>query len=280
MIKVTGRKKLSFDRRMRACYNALKICIKEQYAYQVSALTFSTLLAIVPLIAVSIYIAALMPLLNNVIQNLKLYIYTNFIPEAGNVVQHYLEQFVSHAVKLPLGGLIFLFITVGMLMLLVKNSMNDIWHSPKHSTWLSSIINWIALVCLPLLIGLSIFSSYYLLTLSWITYTINYLGIAFAISILIPLLINTIAFSMLYYVAPNCHVWFVDSLFGGMVAAVLFEIARMIFEYYIRAFANYDLIYGSLAIIPTFMIWVYISWSIIIFGSVVTYAQNQQRIIP
>ena len=274
----TVKKKLTFNKRMRGCINATKIMFKENYFYQVSALTFDTLLAIVPLITVSIYISVFMPIFDIAIYDLKMYVFKNFLPETSQTMDHYLTQFVGQAVKLPVGGAIFLFVTVAMLMILVKNTMNDVWHSSTHGTWTSIIISWIVLITLPLLIGMSIFSSYYFLSLSWVHYTVSILGLDFILTSLVPIFINMLAFSMLYYFAPNCHVWAADSLFGGLTAAILFEISKRIFEFYIMNFANYDVIYGSLAIIPTFMIWVYISWSIIIYGAVVTYAQNQQRI--
>lgn len=270
---------LSFNRRMLSCFNAIKICIREKNLYQVSALTFSTLLALVPVLTVSLYISALMPFFTNMITGLREYAFANYLPAAGNSMYAYLQEFASHAVTLPIGGIIFLFVTVAMLMILIKNTMNDIWHSPKHSSWSSIIVSWVVLLCLPFLIGISIFSSHYFLSLSWVDYTVSHLGMAFALTTLLPMFINVIAFSLLYYFAPNCRVYFSDVVFGALTASVLFEIAKRVFEFYIRHFATYDVIYGSLAIIPTFMIWVYISWAIIVYGAIVTFAQNQQRII-
>lgn len=271
--------KLSFNRRMLSCYNAIKICIKEKHLYQVSALTLSTLLAIVPAIIVSIYISKLLPMFDGVIAGLKSYAFANYIPGGAESVHEYILQFASHATSLPVGGIVFLFVTVAMLMILIKNTMNDIWHSPRHSSWRSITISWVVLLCLPLLVGISIFSSHYFLSLYWVGYAVDHLGIAFALTTMLPILINVIGFSMLYYFAPNCHVYFTDVLFGALTAAVLFEIAKYIFEFYLRHFATEDIIYGSLAIIPTFIFWIYISWTIIVYGAIVTYAENQQRII-
>jgi membrane protein len=97
---------------------------------------------------------------------------------------------------------------------------------------------------------------------------------------ILTLIINTIVLTILYFVTSNNLSRWRDALFGGFIAALLFDIAKYGFTYYVRYFPSYELIYGTLAIIPLFLVWLYISWLIILYGAMVTHTSYQFYLAP
>ena len=87
-----------------------------------------------------------------------------------------------------------------------------------------------------------------------------------------PIVLNAIAFTLLYKFSPQVYVSIKHARIGGIVAAIMFEGAKQVFSIYIFSFPNYQLIYGALSFIPIFLLWVFISWAIILLGAELTYA--------
>lgn len=251
-----------------------KRLFQEQYTYRASGLAFATLLAIVPLLSVILSIIAIFPIFSNFVTLSQNYIFSNFLPTSGNLIQKYLLNFINQATHLPTVGIIFLLFTAIALIIMVEHTLNFIWDTHKHKRkWFNMLIYWLVLLCMPLLIGVSVALSTYVFSITWIAGTAKTLGL---ITIL-PLVINTFIFSALYIVVPNCKVKFRDGIFGGLIAAILFEAAKKGFAFYLKHFPSYELIYGTLATIPIFLLWVYISWLIVLYGALVTHTRHVLR---
>jgi membrane protein len=259
---------------------ATKRFFKEQYTYRASALAFTTLLSLVPLLTVIVFLTTKFTVFNQINLLAQNYILTNFIPTSTNTIQFYLNNFTFQATHLPKLGIIFLLLTAMMLILTIEHTMNDIWEVrwENRRLW-SLLLYWIVLLSAPLMIGLGIFISTYLFSLSWVSEATQVLGLKAPFLAILPLFINTIIFSLLYIVVPNFSVNWWDAIFGGFIAALIFELAKISFAFYIARFPSYELIYGALAAIPIFLLWLYISWLIILFGALVTHAQYQHRTI-
>jgi membrane protein len=254
--------------------HAAKRLLQEKYTDRASALAFTTLLALVPLISVIVSLISIFPIFDRFTNLARNYILTNFIPTSGTTIDYYLQSFTQQASKLPLIGLIFLFITAALLIITVEHTLNEIWQAPKRTNkfaiWL---LYWAILIFAPIFIGLSVFLSSYVFSLSWFSNLTKTLHLTIPLLIALPLVINTIIFSLLYIIVPHCKVKWSDGLYGGLVASILFETAKIGFAFYIKQFPSYELIYGALATIPIFLVWIYISWIIILFGAMVTRAR-------
>jgi membrane protein len=251
---------------------------QEKYTYRASALSFTTLLALVPLLLVVVFFTSIFPIFTRLVALTQDYIFSNFIPTSSSVIQTYLEGFVQKAHNLPAIGIVFLFFTAGMLINTIVHTLNDIWRVPKRKKnivpW---VLYWLALILMPLLIGLTLFLSSYLFSLTWLSSAVDGLGFTFYLLGLFPLVMNTAIFTALYIIVPNCRVTQRDGFVGGLVAALLFEIAKKGFAFYIIYFPSYELIYGVLATIPIFLLWLYISWMIILIGALVSHTRYQLR---
>lgn len=256
---------------------ATKKLIQGDYSYQASALSFVTLLTLVPLLSVIVSITTFFPIFNRFIDLTRYYIVTNFIPESSQVIEFYLASFVQQATRLPLMSIIFLFVTTIMMMLTIQTTLNNIWKSSAYKkNYYNWIFYWVVLLFSPVIIGLSIFLAAYLFSLSWIK---NFsFGFSGALLFFAPIIMNTFIFGLLYVAIPRYHVAWKDGLSGGLIAALLFEITRIGFSIYIKNLANYTLIYGALAIIPLFLVWIYIAWIIILYGAVVAHTLRFHKI--
>ena len=155
-----------------------------------------------------------------------------------------------------------------MMMITIENNLNEIWQVRYRRQLTGSILLYWAMLTLgPLFISLSLFISSYLSSLSWL-HGISITGLHRLVWVL-PFISAAIAFSFLYMAVPHCQVKLRDAIAGGVVAALLFEVAKHIFAYYMVYFPTYKMLYGALATIPIFLLWVYFSWIIFLLGALV-----------
>lgn len=257
------------------CTIVVKRFFAEKFTYRASALAFATLLALVPMLSVILFFITVFPIFSKIIGLAQHYILINFIPTSSNIIQSYLEGFVDKAHELPIMGFVFLFITAGLLIITIEHSFNDIWEVPQRKKRvLAFLFYWLLLMLALLFIGIAVFLSSYLFSLSWFG---NRISQSIILLTLFPMFINAILFTILYVVVPNCQVNWRDGFLGGIIAALLFEMTKIGFVFYLKQFPSYELIYGALATIPIFLLWIYIAWLIVLFGALVTHTRYQVR---
>lgn len=241
------------------------------------ALSFTTVLALVPLVAVSVYALSGFPVFNDLINKIHDFIFTNFVPATGEVVQKYLEQFAHKAAHLTSIGALLLFITALMVMDTIDRALNDIWRiKVKRKRVSSFLVYWAVLTLGPLFVGLSLASTSYVASLPIVKETVG--GEARAILFgIMPFTFTVIAFTLLYTLVPNRPVKVRYALLGAVAASFLFEAAKKGFAYYVTQVPTYAVIYGSLAAIPIFLVWIYLSWVIALLGAELTYCAQHYR---
>ncbi len=232
-----------------------------------TALSYTTLLSLVPLMAVILSIFTAFPLFEDVSLQLQTFVFENFVPASSEVVQQYIQQFSENASKLTGPGLISLVITSIMMMAAIDNSLNKIWHNSKPRRPVARlIVYWSVLTLGPILVGASFAISSYIVSLPLLSETASY-GEKLGLLRTLPFFMEALAFTLLYVVVPNCHVTFRSALAGGIVATLLFELAKKAFSYYIISFPTYETIYGAMSTIPVFLVWIFLSWSITLMGA-------------
>lgn len=242
-----------------------------------SALTYTTLFAVVPLMTVSYAMLAAIPSFQGAGEQLQGWIFENFVPATGAVVQDYLSDFASQARKLTAVGLIFLFVTSIMMMKNIEGAFNRVWRVSEPRKGLSSFLLYWAILSLgPILIGVGLLVTSYIASLSLVTSATELVGRGRLLSVL-PMLMSAAAFTLLYAAVPNCRVPFKSALTGGLVVAILFESAKRGFALFVTQFPSYELIYGAFAAVPLFLAWIFISWTIILLGAELTRALTVYR---
>ena len=240
-------------------------------------LTFVSLLALVPLATVVFALFAAFPVFSDVSVQLRHFIFDNFVPAAGTVVEDYLERFVSNVSRMTAVGAIGLIITALLLIHSIDSALNTIWRSTKKRPLVFSFaVYWMVLTLGPLLAGASLVMSSYLLSVHWLNDT-GLTHLLDPILRLLPLLLSVLAFWLLYSIVPTCAVPGWDAFCGALVAGVLFELGKKAFSLYVTAFPSYQMIYGVLAVIPILFLWKYWTWCIVLLGAEVTVSINHYR---
>ena len=237
------------------------------------ALSYTTLFAIVPLLAAVFAILSLFPAFAGLRDHVSEFIFRNFVPAAGRSVQEYLLQFADNASKLTIAGVLVLLASALMMMASIEDRFNRIWRvASRRKGSARFLLYWAALTLGPLLIAAGVGAS------SWVYAQPIWRGAAehglfgFRLWAVLPFVITWIGLMVLYKIVPNRRGRWRDAALGALVAALLFEVARKGFVLYVRHFANYREVYGALAAIPIFLIWVFLSWVIVLLGASLTAA--------
>ncbi len=237
------------------------------------ALSFTTLFAIVPMLAAVIAIVSVFPAFAELRDSVTHFIFRSFVPAAGETVQGYLLQFADNASQLTAVGVVVLLVSVLMMMASIEDRFDRIWRvASRRKGSARLLLYWTALTLGPIVVAAGLGAS------SWVYAQPLWRGVArqgvagFSLWPLAPFLISWLGLTVLYQVVPNCRVRWRDALAGALVAAVLFEIARKGFALYVQGVGNYREVYGALAAIPIFLIWVYLSWVIVLLGAILAAA--------
>ena len=228
-------------------------------------LTYSTMLAIVPLIMVVFSIFSAFPVFNEVTGALKAFIFTNFAPSASDMVGQYIDEFVNNSKKMSAVGIISLIVVALMLINSIDRTLNSIWHDTEtRPIFTSFAIYWLILTLGPLLVGVSIAASTYVKTMFE-----SAASFSFGLKLLsfVPFLSTWFIFTMIYMVVPNKKVSIKHSAAGALIAAVFFTLGKQAFVWYIVTFPSYQLIYGAMATLPIMLLWIQLSWTVVLLGA-------------
>lgn len=262
--------------------NVFKHFVTNHGMRNAAALTYTTLFAVVPLMTVIYAMLAAIPSVQGAGDGVQAWIFDNFVPATGQVVQDYLSGFADQAKSLTGVGIVILILTAIMMMKTIENSFNFIWRVKEPRKGLSSfLLYWAVLSLGPILIGLGLLLTSYITSLSLISSATELVGKQRVLG-LVPVMMSCMAFTLLYMAVPNCRVPFKSAALGGVVVALLFEGAKRGFTLFVAEFPSYQLIYGAFAAFPLFLLWVFLSWIIILMGAEFTraftvYTQEGER---
>jgi membrane protein len=253
--------------------------LKEDRCTQMAAsLTFTTLLSVVPLITIALTLFSAFPVFSEYSTHIKEFILTNMVPETGDrIVTNYMQQFAESAARLTAVGIVFLAVTAMLLMLTIDNAFNMIWRVSRPRSLLQRVlVYWAVLTLAPLLVGGSLSLTSWLVGFS-AEYAQRIPKLSMDAIKLIPLMLTTAAFTLLFRVVPNRFVPMRHAVTGGLIAAIAFETMNRAFAIYISQFPTYKLVYGAFASVPIFLMWVYFSWLTVLFGAIITASLSHWR---
>jgi len=240
--------------------------------YRSAELTFTVLLSLVPLLAVTFAILAVFPFFNEIGLQIQDFIISNFVAASGKAIQGYIQNFAKNVSQLSYVSVAFLIAAAILMMFTIEQAFNAIWRVKKQRHFGSALLlYWGVLILVPIAIGAGLLITSFITAIPIIHHLLEDFRIKIFFLPLISLLLSTALFTTMYVVVPNCKVRFTQALIGGGVAGVLFETAKASFGFYLYYFPTYQLIFGTLSAIPIFLIWVYLSWLIILLGAVITH---------
>lgn len=273
------------NRRSRALWEfvvALVNRFREERATQTAgSLTYTTLLALVPLFTVALAIATAFPVFDEWIASLQLFILENVLPDtpAVNVVMEQVNAFTENVGRLTAIGVAGFAVSSVMLMLTVDNALNRIFRVQRRRSLVQNIFVYWAVISLgPLLIGASLSTTYLAVRASLGALQLDL--VADALIGVLPFLFTCGALVLLYAIVPARPVEWMHALVGGILAGIGFEIAKRGFALYLSRVPTYTLIYGAFATIPIFLVWLYLSWLVVLTGAIVTAMLPAYRVKP
>lgn len=253
--------------------------LQEDRCTQMAAsLTFTTLLSIVPLVTIALTLFSAFPVFNDFYAHIKDFILSNMLPETGGkMISRYMEQFAESASRLTAVGLVFLAFTSMLMMLTIDNAFNMIWRVSRPRSLLQRVlVYWAVLTLAPLLIGGSLSLTSWLIGFS-VGYTQQIPAFGISALKVVPVILTTAAFTLLFRVVPNRYVPMRHAIIGGLIAAIAFETMNRAFAFYIAHFPTYKLVYGAFASVPIFLLWIYFSWITVLFGAIITASLSHWR---
>ncbi len=243
-----------------------------------SALTFTSLLALVPITAIGFAVLAAFPAFEDVHRDIQMLVFQSFLPDVGLRVEEYFTTFVENAGKLTVVGLLGLGVTAILLLATIESTLNGIWRVREARPWQARlVVYWTLLTLGPLLFGASLSLSGYLMAV------IRASGVEAAtvqlarLAGVVPLLLGAGAFALLYMILPNRRVPPAHAVVGGLTAALLFEVLKRLFAAYVVQLPTYQTIYGAVSALPIFLVWLYVSWGAVLFGAVVAASLGDWR---
>lgn len=231
------------------------------------SLAFTLLLSFIPFTIFMAGLVGLLPFSNAYVSRVEQYFFTNSIPHGGIQIYNQVKVFLLHSHNLSWVGFTSFMITTYLMLFAVENQLNGLWSTHrKYSIRKSLIFHTIFLACsVVTLIILSILSIY-----SHVFLHSNL--ISFFVDKLLTKLLPVALFTICYLTFPNHRIKFTHALLSGMTATVLFILSKRVFVLYAKyIFINYHVIYGSLALFPILMIWVYTSCLNLLFSAEIIY---------
>jgi membrane protein len=242
----------------------------ERLAQTSAALAFSTLLGLVPLIAVATVIVTRFPFASGLTDALNKFLLASLLPDkTGVTVAKYVAQFARKAESMQLIGASLLAVTALVQMLTIEHAFNAIWRVREHRPLLRRLFMHLTALALgPVLFGGSIAVITYLASVSFGFFD-EPQWIDWAFLHALPFVFMAALFAVLYWAVPAKTVHRIHALVGGIFAAAGFTLMQRLFSIYISNFPAYTVIYGAFAAVPIFLLWLYLSWGVVLVGALI-----------
>lgn len=238
---------------------------------QVSAsLAFTTILSLVPILTVGSYLVANLPGVVALRTTFQTWLLKNYFPGGiSQQVANYFAQFSAKATGLTLIGSIGLLMTTIVTMVVIERAFNEIWQVKEQRPFFKKMMIYLAATVVgPLLLGLGIYLSGVLLGSASGWFPALSSGFKF-MSTIVPSLLAFIVFALAYRILPYAKVEWRDAFTGALFAGLAYELTKFGFAFFITQAAFYKTVYGTFAIVPLMLIWIYITWWVTLAGAVI-----------
>ena len=243
---------------------------EDRLALTAGGLTFTSVISLVPLVTVTLALLTVFPMFASLQQTLRRYFVTALVPDAiAEPVLEAVTQFSGRASQLGAAGLMALLVSAIALMLTIDRALNVIWRVRRpRPIGQRVLVYWAAITLGPLLLGLSVTASSYALSASR-----GYLGpVPQGIGVVLGGLefaAVALAVAALFHYVPNTHVRWRHAFLGGVLVAVGFIGAKRLLTLYFGNLSTFAMVYGAFATLPIFLVWIYLTWVIVLLGAVI-----------
>ncbi len=246
--------------------------VREGCTYRAASLAYATLLSLIPIMIISINIISFLPIGNHLGDQIRNLVFSNLIADSAHLVVQYLDKFMDNAKLLSKTNVVFLF-TISVLMIYnMSAAINGIWNIKiKRNFFASLLLYFIMLVLTPIFIAVALWFGSYIMAIPIVYKTAGPVFLDKPLLFLLPYFFSFIVFSLVNWAFPVTKVPVWAAMAGGLLTTILFQSAKHLFSLYVLHVHTYHLLYGTMAIIPLFLIWLFVSWIIILFGCMVTH---------
>jgi len=244
---------------------------EERLAQVAGSLTFTTVLSIVPFLAVSFALFTRFPIFSRLEKAIEEYLLQSLLPaDISRTVLKYLSQFAANANSLTLVGSLFVLLTAIAMLLTVENALNQIWKVKKNRPFLRRVGMYLLMLAVgPPALGASLWATSYVLGAS-----IGLIGTlppsAQFVLNLGPAVLGMVGLTSIFYFVPNTKVPRRDAIVGGLIASIALELGKRGFAAYLLKVPTYKAVYGAFAAFPVFLLWVYLSWLVTLTAALIT----------
>ena len=235
------------------------------------SLAFTTLLGLVPLATVAFAFVARFPVFQDWLDALEVFLLKYTLPGSANEVVHrYVREFTEKAVQLTGVSVLFIAIAATLVIATIEREINAMWGINARRPVTQRLAVYLLGITLgPVLVGASISVSTWLVSQTLAPIAREFTLARLAIELL-PFILSTLALTLLYLIAPNRRVPLYNAFAGALPAALAVEGAKYGFALYVRSVPTYEVVYGTLAALPVFLIWIYVCWLIVLAGAAIT----------
>lgn len=245
--------------------------IQDRCSEQASSLTYTTLFAVVPMMTVFLAIVSSIKALEPARQQIQIWVYSNLLPKTTIAFEQALNNFAEKSSNLTVIGAMFLFVTTIMMIMSIEDVFNRIWRVKKNRDF-GFMRYWTIVSLGPLLMGSAFALSSTVASLGVLNSQFGYeLNISLFLDFL-SFLLMIAGFFFLYWALPNRNVPWKSAVYAAIFAGIVFELLKNFFGWAMSNFTSYELIYGAFAAVPIFLVWIYLSWNIILLGVQISYA--------
>jgi len=268
--------KQKFDRKLKIIKEFTLFLIerakKDAILRVASALAYTSLIALVPLFAIGLAIFSAFPVFDSVRLQVEEFLFNNLAPSFEQDVSGYFSSIVKNTKQLTTIGVIGLVFTAVTMLSTIENSFNFIFKvSQPRRIGTKITLYWTVITLGPLLLGTAFSMRGYLFTLQQYVGADGETANVF-FGYMIPPLMTILCLMLVYILVPNKKVGILSALAGATVTVMLFWVLRQGFGVFVLNSATYTTLYGALATIPIFLLWMYLSWAAVILGAVFTAA--------
>ncbi|MED7788664.1 YhjD/YihY/BrkB family envelope integrity protein [Francisella sp. 19X1-34] len=241
-----------------------------------ASITLASLFAIVPAFFIIINILNAFNAFSSLSDNIQNFLFDNMLPATATTVQQYITSLSDKMTSLPVTSVVVLLVVIFLMIKRLEITLNKIFYVNKQRPMVQSLLVYWALMTMgPLLMGFVFISTTYIISMTWFfkgagieQYLLNFLSLIFL----------TGGFFVVYKILPNTKINSRVALFAAFLVAIVFSMAKKIFSLYMFYVPTYSVIYGSLSLIPIFILWVYITWHITLLGAVMIRAMQYMKI--
>jgi len=247
--------------------------VRDRCSQVAGSLAFTSLLALVPLLAVGLAMISAFPVFEQIRDKLQYGIFRILVPDVGDTVEQNLNMFIANTKKLTIFGTAGLAVTAIMVLATIEKAFNQIWRVRRERALSIRLMRfWTALTLGPLLFGLSLTLPGYLFAVAQQVGVDDWLSAISSAALFVPAAAEVIGFTLLYLALPNRQVRPLHAALGGAVAMVLFEMLKFGFALYVISLPTYQTVYGQLSVLPIMLMWIYMAWLVVLTGAVVAAA--------